>query len=138
MLETGGLGLASQFPTWARKLLRQPASFQSLETGRAFFSSPPVAAQQKIASWSVGVCLWRTTRTLSAGTFFGRVRFFGVSVADKKLCPMANFKLRYTKKETNSEMKEGSEEARELTARNYGRDEWWVLLDPVPNAAGGS
>ena len=35
-------------------------------------------------------------------------------------------------------MKEGSEEARELTARNYGRDEWWVLLDPVPNAAGGS
>ena len=30
--------------------------------------------------------------------------------------------LRYTKKETNGEMKEGQEEARELSARNYGRD----------------
>ena len=31
-------------------------------------------------------------------------------------------------------MKEGQEEARELAARNYGREEWWLLLDPVPNA----
>ena len=37
----------------------------------------------------------------------------------------------YTKKETNGEMAEGAEEARELSAANYGRDEWWVLLDPV-------
>ena len=36
-----------------------------------------------------------------------------------------------TKKETNGEMAEGAEEARELSAANYGRDEWWVLLDPV-------
>ena len=35
------------------------------------------------------------------------------------------------KKETNGEMKEGAEEARELSASNYGRDEWWVLLDPI-------
>ena len=48
-----------------------------------------------------------------------------------KLCPTANFLLRYTKKETNGEMKEGQEEARELLARNYGRDEWWLLLDPL-------
>ena len=27
-------------------------------------------------------------------------------------------------------MKEGQEEARELAARNYGRKEWWLLLDP--------
>ena len=50
---------------------------------------------------------------------------------NKKACPTANFKLRFTKKETNSEMKEGQEEVRELAARNYGRDEWWLLLDPV-------
>ena len=31
-------------------------------------------------------------------------------------------------------MKEGQEEARELAARNYGREEWWLLLDPVPSA----
>ena len=46
---------------------------------------------------------------------------------NKKACPTANFKLRFTKKETNSEMKEGQEEVRELAARNYGRDEWWLL-----------
>ena len=58
----------------------------------------------------------------------GRVRFSSVSLLqNKKACPTANFKLRFTKKETNSEMKEGQEEVRELAARNYGRDEWWLL-----------
>ena len=29
-------------------------------------------------------------------------------------------------------MTEGQEEARELSASNYdGRDEWWMLLDPI-------
>ena len=27
------------------------------------------------------------------------------------------------------------EEARELCAKNYGRDEWWVLLDPIEGAS---
>ena len=37
------------------------------------------------------------------------------------------------------ELTEGLEEARELSAANYGRDEWWLLLDPVQEAeAGGS
>ena len=40
--------------------------------------------------------------------------------------------MRYTKKETYGEMTEGTEEARELSVANYGRDEWWLLLDPVP------
>ena len=34
-------------------------------------------------------------------------------------------------RETNSAFTEGQEEARELAASNYGRDEWWVLLDPT-------
>ena len=42
------------------------------------------------------------------------------------MCPTANFLLHYTKKETYSAMTEGQEEARELSASNYGRDEWWV------------
>ena len=41
------------------------------------------------------------------------------------------FVVRYTKKETNGEMAEGTEEARELSAGNYGRDEWWLLLNPI-------
>ena len=65
------------------------------------------------------------------GWHMGRVRFFGVNAKWRKVCPTANFLVRYTKKETNGEMAEGAEEARELSAANYGRDEWWVLLDPV-------
>ena len=30
---------------------------------------------------------------------------------------------------------EGTEEARELSMRNYGRDEWWLLLRPVEGAS---
>ena len=67
------------------------------------------------------------------GWHVGRVRFFGVSHAHKKACPTANFVLRYTKKETNAEIKEGLEEPRELSAKNYGRDELWVLLDSLEN-----
>ena len=43
--------------------------------------------------------------------------------------------MRYTKKETYGEMTEGTEEARELSVANYGRDEWWLLLDPVQTEA---
>ena len=34
-------------------------------------------------------------------------------------------------KETNAEMKEGQQEARELSASNYGCNEWWLLLEPT-------
>ena len=30
---------------------------------------------------------------------------------------------------------EGQEEARELSKENYGRDEWWLLLDPIEGAS---
>ena len=70
------------------------------------------------------------------GWHIGRVRFVGVSAKWRKVCPTANFLVRYTKKETNGELTEGLEEAR-------GRDEWWLLLDPVqaeaePDAGGSS
>ena len=28
-----------------------------------------------------------------------------------------------------------NEEAREFSASNYGRDEWWLLLDPIEGAS---
>ena len=64
------------------------------------------------------------------------MRFFGVAPKWRKACPTANFLVRYTKKETNAEMVEGMEEARELSAAIYGRDEWWLLLDPVQEGGG--
>ena len=66
------------------------------------------------------------------------MRFFGVGAKEKKVAPTANFLLRYTKKETDGAMKEGVQEARELSASNYGRDEWWLLLKPVSSSASGS
>ena len=76
----------------------------------------------------------RAARRAPALRHIDRTRALHSSVSllqNKKAGPTANFKLRFTKKETNSEMKEGQEEVRELAARNYGRDEWWLLLDPV-------
>ena len=71
----------------------------------------------------------------------GRIRFFGVGAADRKVCPTANFVVRYTKKETNAEMKEGQQEARERSASNYGCNEWCssclsLQLSQVPRGCG--
>ena len=44
-------------------------------------------------------------------------------------CETANFLVTYTKKETGGLL--NGEEARELSSRNYGPDEWWLLLDPT-------
>ena len=44
---------------------------------------------------------------------------------------LSDGQLRGAKKETNAEMKEGQQEARELSASNYGCNEWWLLLEPT-------
>ena len=87
-----------------------------------------------------GACSSRTQhQRATVGWHIDRVRFVGVAAKWRKVCPTANFLVRYTKKETNGELTEGLEEARELSAANYGCDEWWLLLDPVQEAeAGGS
>ena len=56
----------------------------------------------------------------------GKVRFFGVGAKWKKQCETANFLVYYTKKDTGGLL--NGEEARELSSRNYGTDEWWLLL----------
>ena len=43
--------------------------------------------------------------------------------------PNANFLIKYTKKDTGDALQ--GDEARELTMRNYGPGEWWLLLDPA-------
>ena len=59
----------------------------------------------------------------------GRIKLFGVSPAWKRVCRSANFLVKYAKKETGNAL--DGDSALELTTHNYGRDEWWVLLDPA-------
>ena len=49
----------------------------------------------------------------------------------KKICPSANFLVKYTKKDTGNAL--DGDSALELATHNYGRDEWcwWLLLDPI-------
>ena len=62
----------------------------------------------------------------------GRIKLFGESRAWTKVCPSANFLVKYAKKETgNAERARRGDSALELTTNNYGCDEWWVLLDPA-------
>ena len=107
-------------------------------TPRARAASPPAAARAQAPLTTdeeqralVGRRVLVAHNTDPIGWHVARVRFFGVSSKWLKACPSANFLLRYTKKETKGEFTEGQEEARELAASNYGRDEWWVLLDPI-------
>ena len=67
--------------------------------------------------------------TEPVGWHVGKVRFFGVGAKWKKQCETANFLVYYTKKDTGGLL--NGEEARELSSRNYGPDEWWLLLDPT-------
>ena len=63
----------------------------------------------------------------ATGWFMARVRFVGVSAQVRLKCESANFVVTYTKKDTNGELQ--GDEGRELSARNYGPGEWWLLLD---------
>ena len=62
-----------------------------------------------------------------AGWHVGKVRFFGVGAKWKKVCKTANFMVHYTNETTDGSLK--GEEGRELSGRNYGANEWWLLLD---------
>ena len=68
------------------------------------------------------------TKSLDPGWYVGKIKLYGVSAACKKACPSANFLVKYGKKETGGALE--GDEALELTEANYGRDEWWLLLEP--------
>ena len=65
----------------------------------------------------------------ATGWYCGKIKLFGVSDAWKANLPNANFLIKYTKKDTGDALQ--GDEARELTMRNYGPGEWWLLLDPA-------
>ena len=69
------------------------------------------------------------TKTLNPGWYMGKVKLVGVSAAWKKICPTANFLIKYTKKDTGNAL--DGDSAIELSPANYGKGEWWLLLDPV-------
>ena len=94
---------------------------------------PPLATEQdhrNLISRKVLIAHERT-KALEPGWYMGKISVCGdgVSPAWKKLLPSANFLVKYTKKETGNALDGNS--ALELATHNYGRDEWWLLLDPV-------
>ena len=91
---------------------------------------PRVGPAAPRAGWAQGPCGARAHQFgRGGGWYLGKIKLFGVSAAWKRACPSANFIVKYTKRET-SNMLDG-DSALELEAHNYGRDEWWLLLDPV-------
>jgi hypothetical protein len=89
---------------------------------------PPLETEEQQRAL-VGRRVLVTHHTEPIGWHVGKILHYGVSHTEKRLCETANFKVAYTKKETNGELQ--GHQARELTSRNYGRDEWWMLLDQV-------
>ena len=64
------------------------------------------------------------------GWFIGTVKYFGVSNKDKETTPTATHVVEYKMAETKTKALVGNV-AYELSASNYGRKEWWVLLEKV-------
>lgn len=100
--------------------------------GFAYAPCPPMATEEEQRALVGRRVLVAHDSKQATGWFLGNVRFYGVSIADKKACPTANFKVTYTKKETGGEL--CGDAACELSSANYGGSEWWLLLDQVSPA----
>jgi hypothetical protein len=98
--------------------------------GYTYALCPPLETPERLSAL-VGRRILLAHITDPIGLHMGCVRFSGVGAKWKKLCATANFLIRYTKKETTGDMTEGQEEVCELSVSNYGRDEWWLLLNPI-------
>ena len=68
-------------------------------------------------------------RPWTRSRYVGTIKLYDVSPAWKKRCPTASFLFKYTKQGTNNALE--GDEVLELTAANYGPEEWWLLLNPV-------
>ena len=100
--------------------------------GYAYSLCPPLETEQQHRDL-IGRCVLiahERTKSYEAGWYVGRIKLFGVSAAWKKACPSANFLVKFTtKKETDNAL--DGDEGLELATHNYGRGEWWLLLDKV-------
>lgn len=64
------------------------------------------------------------------GWYQGRISARGVSQRDLKATPTANFVVTYDTRVTKTKRLHGRV-ASTLTAANYGKKEWWLLLERV-------
>ena len=117
-------------PTCCGRAATRPSAEEPPE-GFTYAACPTLESDQQLRELIGRKVLVAHERTKSteAGWYLGKIKLFGVSAAWKRACPSANFIVKYTKRETNN-MLDG-DSALELAAHNYGRDEWWLLLDPV-------
>lgn len=102
-----------------------------MEQGFTYSECPTLESDQqyrKLIGRKIFVAHDRT-KSLQADWYVGTIKLDGVSPAWKKRCPTANFLVKYTRQGTGNALE--GDEALELTAANYGRNEWWLLLDPV-------
>ena len=72
------------------------------------------------------------TKDLEPWWYIGKIKLYGVSEACKKACPSANFLVKRSIPRRRPAVcwRASGDEALELTKANYGRDEWWLLLEP--------
>ena len=63
---------------------------------------------------------------LRTGWFVGRVTRNRVTARDRREVPTANYVIRFTARQTNGQL--DGLVACELSARTYGIDQWWVML----------
>ena len=65
----------------------------------------------------------------ATGWYMGTIQNFGVGAAWKQ--PEATRIVRYQRKDTHTKELEGRVTCK-LAVDNYGRSEWWLLLEPEP------
>ena len=97
--------------------------------GFAYAPCPPLDTEQQHRELIGRHVLVAHDSQKATGWYRGKIKLYGVLEAWKEACPNANFLIKYTKKDTDSTLQ--GDEARELTVRNYGPGEWWLLLDSV-------
>ena len=97
-------------------------------TGYTYAPCPPLETEEQQRAL-VGRYVLVAHNSEPVGWHMGKVRFFGVGAKWKKVCATANFLVTYSKQLTDNLL--SGEEGRELSTRNYGPDEWWLLLAPA-------
>ena len=87
---------------------------------------PPLETSYQQQSLISKVILYGWEDSARTGWFVGRVARNRVTARDKREVPTASHVVRYTARQTNGKI--DGLVACELSARTYGANQWWVLL----------
>ena len=87
---------------------------------------PPLETSYQQQSLIGKVILYGWEDSARTGWFVGRVARNRVTARDKREVPTASHVVRYTARQTNGKI--DGLVACELSARTYGANQWWVLL----------